>query len=61
MSVCLKLIQSGVILFTGKLIVRILKESLGVSSWVWDIAVYNGDKVLLACRDDGLRRYTIKY
>jgi len=36
------------------------RESLGVNDWVWDIAVYNGDKVFLACRD-GLRRYTIKY
>jgi len=37
----------------------IAKESLGVSGRVWDIAVYNGGKVFLAC-DDGLRRYTIK-
>jgi len=37
-----------------------LKESLGEIDWVFDIAVYNGDKVLLAC-GDGPRRYTIKY
>jgi len=41
--------------------VRIPRESLGVSGWVYDIAVYNIDKVFLACREDGLRRYTIKY
>jgi len=40
--------------------VKIPRESLGVSGWVWDIAVYNRDKVFLGCRD-GLRRYTIKY
>jgi len=41
--------------------VRIPRESLGVSTWVWDIVGYNRDKVFLACVDDGLRRYTIKY
>jgi len=40
--------------------VTLPRESLGVSDWVHDIAVYNRDKVFLAC-DDGLRRYTIKY
>jgi len=34
-------------------------ESIGVSDWVHDIAVYR-DKVFLA-GEDGLRRYTIKY
>jgi len=37
------------------------RESLDVSDVVHDIAVYNGDKVFLACGEDGLRRYTIKY
>jgi len=41
--------------------VRIPRESLGVSNWVRDIAVYNGEKVLLACVYNGLRRYTMKY
>jgi len=41
--------------------VRIPRESLGVSDWVCDIAVYNRDKVFLACGNNGLRRYTIKY
>jgi len=40
--------------------VSIPKEILGVSYWIWDISVYNGDKAFLAC-SDGLRRYTIKY
>jgi len=53
--------QSGVILFTGEMVLTISRESLiGVSGWVKDIAVYNGDEMFLACID-GLRRYTIKY
>jgi len=41
-------------------VLKVPRESLGTSSWVmvWDIAVYNKDKVFLACID-GLRRYTI--
>jgi len=41
--------------------VTIPRESLGVSNLVKDIAVYNRDKVFLACLGGGLRRYTIKY
>jgi len=61
LHLCLTLIQSGVILFTGEMMVTIPRESLGVNDRVWGIAAYNKEKVFLACRDDGLRKYTIKY
>jgi len=49
-----------VILFTGKLLKTITRESFMVRSYVYDIAVYNGGNMFLACRD-GLRKYTLKY
>jgi len=47
------MLQSGVILFAGELIVTIPRESVGESGSVWDIAVCNRDRVFLACGDDG--------
>jgi len=49
------------LLFTGQIVLTVPRESLGVSDGVLDIAVYSRDTVFLACDDDGLRRYTIKY